>query len=92
MPRLELFPFRYRDELTGKWKRARYVAERHEIEARFAEYEVLGPPEIRQVDTDARYFAPHPREGRPEIGNLGPVLTIVGWGLPRRVVIAGIAT
>ena len=30
MPRLELFPFRYRDRLTGKWVKARYVAERHE--------------------------------------------------------------
>ena len=27
MPK-ELFPFRYRDELTGKWARARYLAER----------------------------------------------------------------
>jgi hypothetical protein len=29
MPRLELFPFRYRDRLAGKWVKARYVAERH---------------------------------------------------------------
>ena len=27
----ELFPFPHRDELTGKWVRARYLAERHEI-------------------------------------------------------------
>jgi hypothetical protein len=59
MPRLELFPFRYRDELTGKWKRARYVAERHEIAERFAEYEILGPVEVREVDQGARYFSPH---------------------------------
>jgi len=31
MPRAFLYPFRYRDELTGKWVKARYVAERHEI-------------------------------------------------------------
>ena len=36
-PRLELFPFRYRDPRTGKWVRARYRAERHEIEARYAQ-------------------------------------------------------
>ena len=44
MPRLELFPFRYRDRLTGKWVRARYVAERHEIARRYAEWEIIGPP------------------------------------------------
>lgn len=58
-PRLELFPFRYRDPRSGKWIRARYVAERHEIAARHTEYEIIGPPEIRNVNPDARYFTPH---------------------------------
>jgi len=58
-PRLELFPFRYRDPRTGKWVRARYVAELHEIKRRYAEYEIIGPPENRDVNPDARYFAPH---------------------------------
>jgi hypothetical protein len=31
---LILYPFRFRDTLTGKWERARCVAERREIEAR----------------------------------------------------------
>ena len=30
-----LVPFRYRDPLRGKWMKARYVAERHEITARY---------------------------------------------------------
>ena len=55
MPRLELFPFRYRDPRTGRWIRARYVAERHEIAARYAELEIIGPAEIRDID---------PRRGR----------------------------
>ena len=58
-PRLELFPFRYRDERTGKWVRARYVAAFHEIAPRHAEFEIIGPAEIRDVNPDARYFAPH---------------------------------
>src|SRR3954471_4481133 len=58
MPRLELFPFRYRDRLTGKWVKARYVAERHEIAARYAEWKIIGPPQIRDVDREARYFTP----------------------------------
>ena len=58
MPRLELFPFRYRDPLTGKWAKARNVAERHEIAARHGEWEIIGPPEIRNVDTHERYFSP----------------------------------
>jgi len=51
-------PFRYRDRVSGKWLKARYVAERHEIDARYAEWEIIGPPEIRDVDPDARYFTP----------------------------------
>lgn len=60
MPRFELYPFRYRDRLTGKWVRARYVAERGEIEARYPEWEITGPPEIRETGADARYFSPWP--------------------------------
>ena len=71
MPRLELFPFRYRDPVNRKWVRARYVAERHEIAARYAEWEIIGPPEIRHVDPEARYFTPwkvlpHAELVRPE--------------------------
>lgn len=58
-PRLELFAFRYRDPRTGKWIRARYRAEQHELERRFAEFEIIGKPEIRNVDPDARSFTPH---------------------------------
>jgi hypothetical protein len=57
--RLDLYPFRYRDPRTGKWVRARYVAERHEIAQRYAEYEITGPAEIRDVDPDAQAFTPH---------------------------------
>ena len=57
--RLELFPFRYRDPLTGKWVRARYRAERHEIAARYVEWEITGPAEVRDVDPQARRFTPH---------------------------------
>jgi hypothetical protein len=46
MPR-EYFPFRYRDPLTGKWIRARYVAERHVIAERYAEWEITGAGEVR---------------------------------------------
>jgi len=57
MPK-ELFPFRYRDELTGKWVRARYVAERDVIAQRYREWEIVGPPEIRG-DPDDGYFRPY---------------------------------
>jgi hypothetical protein len=53
VPRLELFPFRYRDALTGKWVRARYLAELREIQQRYSQWELIGPPEIRQVPEDA---------------------------------------
>jgi len=46
-PLLILFPFRFRDTLTGNWMRARCVAERDVIATRYAEWEIVGPPEIR---------------------------------------------
>jgi len=79
MPRLELFPFRFRDPLTKKWVRARYVAELHEIAARYGEFEVVGPPEIRDVDPEARYFNPAQGQGMgidTSVANLGPVHAI----------------
>src|SRR4029453_17395477 len=35
-PLLLLYPFRFRDPVSGKWVRARYVAGHHEIAARYA--------------------------------------------------------
>ena len=45
-PRIELFAFRYREPRMGKWTRARYRAERQEIAARYAEWEIIGPPDV----------------------------------------------
>jgi len=42
MPTIELFPFRYRDPRTGKWIRARYLAELSEIQRRYSEWELIG--------------------------------------------------
>jgi hypothetical protein len=63
---VELFLFRYRDPVTGKWVRARYRAERREIERRHAEYEIIGPPEMRDGDPDAPRFTPHVRQSAAE--------------------------
>lgn len=68
MGRVELFPFRFRDFVTGKWIRARYRAERHEIERRYVEYEIIGPPEIRDGDPDAPRFTPHAEPSSGEDG------------------------
>jgi len=57
--RLELFLFRYRDPRTGKWVRALYRSERREIAARYVEYEIISPAEIREIDPDERRFCPH---------------------------------
>jgi hypothetical protein len=59
MPRIELFTFHYRDPRTAKWIRARYRAERQEIAARYAEFEIVGAPEIREIDPEERRFNPH---------------------------------
>jgi hypothetical protein len=44
---LLLYSFRFVDPVTGKWVRARYVAELHEIAARHERWEIIGGPEIR---------------------------------------------
>jgi hypothetical protein len=49
-------PVRFRDPVTGKWVKARYVAERSELEARYAEWEINGEPEYRRR-TDG-WFSP----------------------------------
>jgi len=59
MPGVKLYPFRHRDPLTGKWIRARYRATHEEIAARYAEWEVVGPPEIRDFE-QRRGFHPFP--------------------------------
>src|SRR5262245_23884730 len=46
-PRFELFPFRFRDPRTGRWVRARYRATLAEIKARYREWEIDGPAEVR---------------------------------------------
>jgi hypothetical protein len=38
--RLELYPFRFRSSVTGKWVKARYVASRDDIAARHAEFNI----------------------------------------------------
>lgn len=48
---LFLYPFRYRDPLSGKWVKARYIAERHEIAKRYREWKVTGEPEVRRSGT-----------------------------------------
>ena len=48
-PGLHLYPFRFRDPLTGRWIRARYKATWQEIGARYREAEITGPAEIRQA-------------------------------------------
>jgi hypothetical protein len=45
---LVLYPFKFRDPVLGKWVKARDVAERHELEAPYAVWEIVGPPEYRQ--------------------------------------------
>jgi hypothetical protein len=59
----ELYPFRYKDPMTGKWVRARYRATLADIAARYATWEVTGPasvPSGRSIGFDPyRKVVPH---------------------------------
>jgi len=39
----ELYPFRFKDPVTGKWVRARYRASVQDIASRYATWEITGP-------------------------------------------------
>jgi hypothetical protein len=65
-----LYRFRYRDEATGQWIKARYVAELHEIMERHVEWQLIGPPEVRAVASAARYFNPYPLVGHADLKRL----------------------
>jgi len=41
-------PFRFVDPVSGRWVRARYKTERHELKQRYAQWEITGAPEIRR--------------------------------------------
>ena len=53
-----IYPFGFRNPVTGKWARARHVAELDVIAASYKEWEVTGPPEIRLKRAHG-YFTPH---------------------------------
>jgi hypothetical protein len=46
-PLFKLYPFKYRDPLSGIWTKARYKARLEDIRARYAEWMIDGEPEIR---------------------------------------------
>lgn len=61
MPRLELYAFEHYDEIRKRWIRARYRAEKRDIEARYpGKHRLVGAPEIRDVadDPDDRFPTP----------------------------------
>jgi hypothetical protein len=65
---LVLYPFRFRDPLTGKWIRARHKLRVPELQRRYADWELAGPPEIRHV-TPGRIeqFNPFKLPAPPEV-------------------------
>src|SRR5947207_15310765 len=64
---LLLYPFLYFDPVRKRWIRARYVAERHESESRYAQWEITGPPEIRTRGGEREWFNPWAKmRPRPE--------------------------
>jgi hypothetical protein len=49
---LLLYRFRYVDRLRNRWLLARYVCQAPEIRCRYADYQLVGAAERRQVPDD----------------------------------------
>ena len=47
--RLVLYLFHFRDRVTGECVRSRYDSERGVVVARYAEWEIIRPPELRHI-------------------------------------------
>ena len=59
MPTLVLYPFRFRHPLTGEWVRARHKMQVPELQRHYAEWELIGAPEIRHIrETGTQAFNP----------------------------------
>jgi hypothetical protein len=58
MPTLQLYPFCFRDTLTGKWIRARHKLQVPETQRHYADWEITGAPEIRRVTEASNQFNP----------------------------------
>jgi hypothetical protein len=56
---IRLYEFRYRCPLRKRWVKARYRATLEEIGHRYAEWETIGEPEVREVDPNNGYFNPY---------------------------------
>ncbi len=52
MPKIRLYPFRFRDAVSGKWVRARHVLDYPTLTRRYEQFEVTGPAEVRSVPED----------------------------------------
>jgi hypothetical protein len=94
MPRFELWRFRFRDPLSGRWIRARYRAPREDLDQRYGagRYQTFGPPEVRDVAADAGYSYFNPARRDPtSTGNVGAIIAAVRPTECRRLAVVGIA-
>lgn len=49
MATLQLYPFRFRDPLTGKWVRAGHKMQVPDMQRQYVQWEITGAPEIRHI-------------------------------------------
>ena len=94
MRRLELYAFRFRDLLTCKWVRARHKLLAPEIQRRYSEWELIGAPEIQNVESAPNIvqYNPFPaellgRRSRPTTATLVEVQNVVTRSPPNHPVL-----
>lgn len=76
MPTLVLYRFRFRHPATREWVRARHKMQVPELQRHYAEWEIIGTAEVRQItDTSMRSFNP--------FESLAPTRAIIAPMAPR---------
>src|SRR5258705_2563409 len=67
------YPFRFFDDVTRKWVRARYLAELDIIAERYAQWEITGLPDIRTGGGERDWFDPWSKLSPRPAAHLPPV-------------------
>ena len=79
-PLLRLYPFKYRDPVSGTWIKSSYKATLKDIAAHYAEWMIAGEPEVHGNVAPASTFDPHHRWTDGAVSTADANAEVIGSG------------